>query len=339
MTPVRIAIVGCGLITEEMHLPALLASRELEVAALVDANLSRARLLMRKYGLTCTIAGDLSAALVDAVDGVVIATPNHTHAEIARVAVDRGCPVLIEKPITVSYADAAELCGRARRTGTFVSVGFVTRHFPVVPLFKQLMDAGHFGRIESFHFEYGTKGGWAPTSGYTQSRAQAGGGVLVTNGTHFLDRMLYWFGYPTSFQYADDTHGGLEANCKASVEFTGGVRGTLFFSKTISLKNTFVAKTDRATVTIPYSEVNQITLRRNDTPCVTFTAKGSSSTITGVDAFRLQLEEFGRIIRHGGTPTVTGEAGAQSVKLCEEFYAVRQPLDEPWEWFRRQDAV
>src|SRR5204863_5320081 len=118
---------------------------------------------------------------------------------------------------------------------------------PVVSLFKRLLEEGFFGKLQRFHFELGTAGGWTPLSGYNLDRHQSGGGVLVVRGTHFLDRMIYWFGMPTAFSYADDNYGGVEANCKAIVEFTGTfgeLSGTLFFSKTIDLKNKLTFETD-----------------------------------------------------------------------------------------------
>jgi predicted dehydrogenase len=329
---VKIAIVGCGLATEELHLPAALASRELEVAALVDTDIERARRLTRKFGINCQVAGTIKESILERVEGVLIVTPNHTHAPIARAILQSRRPVLVEKPLTVTCAEALDLCDLASQVGSFVSVGFVTRHYPVVPLFKKLFEDGFFGRPKSFHFEYGTKGGWAPLSGYTLSRAQSGGGVLVTNGTHFIDRMLYWFGYPRHFRYADDSAGGPEANCRAWIDFDGGLSGTLQFSKTMGLKNRFTMVTDRYAIDLPYSEPNQLTLSVPDNPNIVVTVRGTTS-IEAPDAFRLQLEEFGRAIRYGHSVTVPGEAGMLSVQLCEEFYAKRQPLPEPWAWY------
>jgi predicted dehydrogenase len=45
-------------------------------------------------------------------------------------------------------------------------------------------------------------------------RSRSGGGVLVINGTHFLDLAMFWFGEPVSHVYQDDNYGNVEANCK-----------------------------------------------------------------------------------------------------------------------------
>jgi len=337
MRPVRDAIVGCGRITEDSHLPAALKADGIELAELVDPDLARAGVLKRMYGCSCELATRLDV-VIDRVDGVLIATPNHTHVDIARVALERGCPVLIEKPLTPRYAEAEELCALARRKGAFISVGFMTRHYPVVGLMRKLLDEGFFGPVTRFHFEYGTRGGWAPHTGYNLRREQSGGGVLLVSGTHYLDRMLSWFGAPRAFHYADDSHGGVEANCKAKLEFDGGLTGTLFFSKTVELANRFEMETERYRVEVPWSERRRMLLSPRERPGVAMTLEDSPAA-RDEDCFQLQLEEFARVVRQGGRPTVSGEEGAHSVKLCEDFYAARTPLAEPWARYRVAPAA
>ena len=95
MRPVKLAIVGCGRITEDSHLRAALKSAAIDIAALVDTDLSRAAILRRMYGISCEVVPSVEAVL-EKVEGVLIATPNRTHAAIARVVLGRGIPVLIE---------------------------------------------------------------------------------------------------------------------------------------------------------------------------------------------------------------------------------------------------
>lgn len=313
-------------------MPAALKSTAIEVTALVDGDLERAELLARMYDCRCELSATLNPVL-GKVDGVLIATPNHTHVPLAQAALEHGLPVLIEKPLATSYADAARLCELARTKNTFISVGFMTRHYPVVRLVRRLLDENFFGRLISFHFEYGTRGGWAPHSGYNLSRDQSGGGVLVVSGTHFLDRMLFWFGAPENFRYADDSLGGVEANSKAWLDFGDGFTGTLFFSKTINLANRFVMETDHYQIEIPWAKQTEIKLHARKWPGIEMTIT-ESAPVECNDYFQLQLEEFARVIHEGGSPTVDGEAGARSVKLCEDFYTHSTQLEEPWIWYR-----
>jgi predicted dehydrogenase len=332
--PLKLAIVGCGVITEDSHLPAALKSRAVAVSALVDRDESRAAAVARKFGLGAIAFGRLEDALA-AADAAVIATPNHTHGALARIALERGIPVLLEKPLTTTHAEALELCDLAEAKRTVLATGFFTRHFPAVRLFKRLADEGFFGRIDRFEFEYGTSGGWAPVSGYNLDRRQSGGGVLVVTGTHFLDRMLHWFGEPSRFSYADDSRGGVEANCKAEVEFDGGLRGSLFFSKTIDLRNRLVVHAERYRAELPWGETGRWTLYPVDRPDLRMTLGDASGSAPPDHYFQVQLEDFAAACRDGTRPLVDGRDGARSVKLCEDFYAARTQLEEPWAWYRK----
>jgi predicted dehydrogenase len=341
--PIKLAIVGCGRVTDVAHLPAALRSPTVCVAALVDSVLENARALARTHRLKdCLIADDLSAVL-DKVDGVLIAAPNHAHFSLAQTALAHGIPVLVEKPLTVSYEDALALCALAETQHSFISVGYMTRHYPSVRLLRDLLHTGYLGTVTAFHYECGAKGGWEPVSGYNLDPRRAGGGVLVVQGTHFIDRMLHLFGHPESFDYADDNYGGLEANCKAKFCFkreSGTFEGTMFLSKTRPLKNHFTLYTDLYTCILAEWKAESLTLFPRNRPGLVLEAypEGEKPSDPARSHYQVQLEEFAGIIRKGGQPTVDGRFAAQSVKLIEEMYRHRTQLEEPWVIFRSRPA-
>src|SRR5678816_4211963 len=176
-------------------MPGALASPRVVVAALVDPVQSRAEQLARTYGISPKIASRVEDILPH-IDGALIATPNHTHKDIALACLNAGIPCLVEKPLATSVADAGAICVAAERAGKTLAVGYTTRFRDEVPLLRDLLQSRHFGAVQRFHYQEGTVGGWSPLSGYITDRKAAGGGVLTVVGTHFIDRMLYWFGYP-----------------------------------------------------------------------------------------------------------------------------------------------
>lgn len=331
-TRVKLAFVGCGAITRQEHLPAGLRSPLVHVSALVDSQLESARALARMYGLDTFVASDVSEVL-DQAQGFVLATPNDTHHPIAKQILDRGKPLLIEKPITTTYRDALELCELADRRGTFISVGYRYRFFPSARLLQELLDDGYFGRVLSFHCEMGSRGGWAPVSGYNLDRSRSGGGVLVINGTHFLDLAFYWFGEPVSFRYQDDNYGNVEANCKGAWSYDGArgpFEGSFFFSKTIALSNRFVIETENGRVVWSPANAESITLVDKRRPDLTAQLSAARRSNEPVDSFRYQLEEFCRNIDRPGTITSDGRSGAKSIKLIEAMYGQATRLSEDW---------
>lgn len=331
---VKIAIVGCGAVTKSLHLPAALRSPNAELAALVDTNRKQAELMLHKFSLNCPIYDHLEE-IIDGIDGVIIATPNHTHYPLAKIVLNKGIPVLIEKPITTRYKDAVELCKLAERKNTFISVGYKTRHYPSVIKLKELLDRRFFGKINYFHYEFGSKGGWQPVSGYNVHREMAGGGVLMVTGTHFIDRMLYWFGEPEDFEFQDDSYGGVEANCKAKMIFNNGTEsftGTFFMSKTIKLKNKFFLDTENYFCELGESQTESITLFPKDHLDIKFDVSSSIDEIDfkNQNYIQKQFEEFVANILKKGNVTVDGWFAARSIKLIEEMYKRKIQLNEPW---------
>jgi predicted dehydrogenase len=324
--------VGCGAITRLEQLPAALRSPRVEVCALVDARVENAAALARMYGLDVRVTGNLSEVLDDA-QGFVLATPNDTHYPIARQILERGKPVLIEKPITTRYDHALELCELAESRGTFISVGYRFRFFPSARLLKKLLEENYFGRVLSFHCEMGSAGGWAPVSGYNMDRTRSGGGVLVINGTHFLDLAMFWFGEPVSHVYADDNYGNVEANCKGVWSYDnprGRFDGTFFFSKTIKLTNRFLIETERGRVEWSAADAERIRVFDPRRPDVRFELSPARSS-GAVDSFRDQIEEFCANAVRRGTVTGDGRNGAASIRLIEEMYRNATRLEESWQ--------
>jgi predicted dehydrogenase len=327
-TPFRLAIVGCGKIASS-HAEAALESPLVELAALVDPAPERARALAERFGIAPTIATDVSEVR-QAIDGAVIATPNHTHAPLAETCLASGVPVLIEKPLALTPEEGARICTAAERAGLVAAVGYVSRFRQNVQLMGELIRGGYFGAIHQFAYQFGTKGGWAPVSGYNLDRRATGGGVLVTTGTHFLDRMLDWFGYPNQSWLVDDASGGPEANAFAYFSY-GGPRaftGLARFSKTTSLAAGFVMETDRGTVLLKDRPDASVVLRPKGKPEIEH-AIYATRPHPGGSEFLLQLEDFVAASRGQHPPMVTARQGQESMRLLDELYNNRRTETMP----------
>jgi len=325
----RLAIVGTGQIGRQSHIPAALASDEVEVTALVDPVVDRARQVAREYGIDPVIAPDVTEVLED-IDGAIIATPNHTHGDIAVACLAARKSVLIEKPLAHSYADGLRIVEAARKSGATLEVGYCSRFRNNVLLLKQLLDAGTFGRVRRFVHQAGSAGGWAPMSGYNLDRATAGGGVLVVTGSHFLDRMLYFWGYPDSMEFMDDSEGGPEANCRATFRFSGtGLEGHAIYSKTVFLPSVLVIDTDRGRVVFEDSDESEVVFRPHG-ESVEQVFRQRNRKRGQEDVFRLQIEDFVRAHCDRRPPLVDGEQGLASMRLVEQLYACRKSMNADW---------
>jgi predicted dehydrogenase len=325
----RLALVGTGKITQQAHLPAVLRTAGVEVTALVDTSEERARALADRNGLDADVSSRLEDVL-DKVDGAIIATPNHTHRALTVACCQAGVHALVEKPLATSLADCEAIEAAATEAGVTVAVGYCTRYLDTVVLMKKLLDERYFGRPQGFAYQFGTRGGWAPDSGYTLDRGATGGGVLMVSGTHFLDRMLYWFGYPESVTYEDDSRGGPEASAVGRVRYGKGrwaFDGHIRVSKTHAMAGGFALRTDQGVLLYRDGGEGSIVFRPSAQPDIEQNiALRRPAGSAQRNMYDLQLEDFVRACATGTDAAVTAAQGTQNIRLIYEMYAQRTPM-------------
>jgi UDP-2-acetamido-3-amino-2,3-dideoxy-glucuronate N-acetyltransferase len=92
--------------------------------------------------------GDLGAAFAEGFDGFVVATPAETHYDVARRILEQKRPVLVEKPLALTVAHAAELRDLALEQGVNLMVGHVLLFHPAIRKIKELVRGGKIGKLE-----------------------------------------------------------------------------------------------------------------------------------------------------------------------------------------------
>ncbi|HSV07948.1 MAG TPA: Gfo/Idh/MocA family oxidoreductase [Candidatus Binatus sp.] len=329
--PFRLAMVGAGKIAASAHLPAALALPNVQLVAIVDPVVARGQALAREFGASTRAVAQLDDVLGE-LDGAIIATPNFTHCEVALKCIEAGVATLIEKPLATTVEEGETIARAARERGVTVAVGYTTRFDESVRVMAQLLKAGDFGEVRRFAYQSGSKGRWAPLTGYTLDRRATGGGVVMVTGTHFLDRMLSWFGYPDEIAYEDDADGGPEANALAHFGYTsrGRFKGRVRFSKTVSLKGGFVMETDEGMVVL-LDDLKKIVFRPRSQPSVeTIVRERHGFGHRERGHFQLQLEDFVEAAQTGRPATVSAEQGVESLRLIEALYTCRQPMRTDW---------
>ena len=127
--PVRIGVIGCGRIAQVAHLPAIVKTESVTLIAVSDPSPLLSTGVGRRYGVdSYTDTGKLLAR--EDLDAVLVAVPDRFHREVAIAALDRGLPVLVEKPAAATASEAQELVDAAARAGRVVQVGAMRRHDP-----------------------------------------------------------------------------------------------------------------------------------------------------------------------------------------------------------------
>lgn len=210
-------------------------------------------------------------------------------------------------------------------------VGYVTRYRRNVRLLKFLLEEKYFGQVHRFAYQFGTNGGWAPFAGYAANSGRRRAGVLAISGSHFLDRMLWFWGYPVEMAYVDDGENGPEANCVATFRFAGGLTGSLRCSKTAVLPGGLVLDTDIGCVVLPEDDQADILFlpsRSQHLKCSLRSLDATGDLET--DPFLSQISDFVSVCRTGRSFGCDALQGAASIRLIEDLYARRQTLRQDW---------
>ena len=193
----RVAVIGCGRIGTQGHLPAFARAAEAGLCRLVgacDVDPARAAAAARPYGVPAFTSAE---ALLERVgpDVVSIATLPSSHRDLTLQALAAGCHVLCEKPVATNAAEAAEMVAAAERAGRLLSICFEYRYWDEAVHLKERIAAGDLGHVHSVRTWGGAVHGF-PTDNPRYHVASAGGGVLTHWTIHNLDLALWLLGEP-----------------------------------------------------------------------------------------------------------------------------------------------
>jgi scyllo-inositol 2-dehydrogenase (NADP+) len=200
----NVAVVGYGLAGSVFHAPLVAATPGLKLATILTRDTERAAAARTQHPQAAVVA-DMDSLWASAPDLLVIAAPNRHHHPLALQALRRGIAVVVDKPLAVNAADAAELIDAARKHSALLSV-FQNRRWDGDFLTVQhLIGSGRLGSVQRFESRFER---WRPEPrpGWRQEADPAdGGGVLLDLGSHLIDQALQLFG-PVQSLYAELGH-------------------------------------------------------------------------------------------------------------------------------------
>lgn len=185
MRPKRFAVIGAGDFGLR-HLDVLCGLEGVEVVALVSRTEARARELANRYGVPHT-CGDVEALLANVeLDAVHVVTDDNRHFAPTMAALEAGCDVFVEKPLSHDLGEARQMVARARELGRRLMVGHLLRFDTRCAAIKGSIDRGELGQVVSV---YGRRNqSVAMRALFTKSNR------LFTTGIHDIDLILWYFG-------------------------------------------------------------------------------------------------------------------------------------------------
>jgi predicted dehydrogenase len=138
--PIRVGVVGVGALGQH-HARVYASLPGARLAGVYDVDRTRAAEIAGRHG---TRAFDHLRDLLDEVDAVSVAVPTVDHHRVARVLLDAGKDVLVEKPMTASVAEAEDLIRVAAERKAILQVGHIERFNPAVDVLKATVSRPRF---------------------------------------------------------------------------------------------------------------------------------------------------------------------------------------------------
>ncbi|MGW1024059.1 Gfo/Idh/MocA family oxidoreductase [Streptomyces sp. NPDC002577] len=235
-SPLRVGLIGYGLAGSVFHAPLIAATDGLVLDTVVTSNPDRQKQAAAAFPeVRLAATADELWSRAGELDLIVIASPNKTHVPLATAALEAGLPVVVDKPVAGTAAEARELAKLAEDRGLLLSVFQNRRWDNDFRTVQKLMAEGELGDVWRFESRFERwrpqpKGGWRESGDPEEI-----GGLLYDLGSHVVDQALVLFGPAVQvYAEADVRRPGAETDDDTFIAVThvNGVRSHLYVSAT-----------------------------------------------------------------------------------------------------------
>ena len=345
MTKLKLALIGCGRISDN-HLRAVLANyRDIEAVALCDSLGGGAALEKLGYQIVAyergisiiepKIYSDYHIMLrQENIDICSICTESGYHAEIALYCLNHNKKhVIVEKPMAMSIRDANKMIQTAKENNLKLAVCHQNRFNRTIQKLRQAVDEGRFGRIFAGtakilwnrNKEYYDKGNWRGTY-------KLDGGCLLNQCTHNIDLLQWMMGSGIDSVYGqigNYLHSYIQAEDYGSIiiRFSNGAIGNIEGTVNVYPKNleeTLAVLGEKGTAVIGGLALNKILVwdfedKRDSLEQVKKECDSEDGNIYGEGHAPL-YRDFVSAIRNNSTPLIDGNEGVKSLSIILMAY-------------------
>lgn len=283
-----------------------------EIVRCFDASAEARAAFAGKFG--CRPASSLEELLRDpGVEGVIIATPHSTHADIVCQAASAGKHIFVEKPFTLRVLDARRCIRAAERAGVVLQVGHKRRWFGGYRRIREMIGRGELGMLHQFEANYSHPAMRNLGPGWRSDPAESPLGGMTGMGIHMVD-LLHHFAGPvkrlSAFSKRLLGKSNLDDVTTMILEFESGALGYVGTSTVIPFHATAAAFGTEAAA---WSEEDgaRLYLQKSDEP-----VRRELPNQLG-DGVADEFTHFARCIREGRRPDVGGAEGLEVVAVLE----------------------
>jgi predicted dehydrogenase len=315
---VRYGIVGFGLHAVKRLMPGFGLARNARVTALSRRDSLRAEASAKEYGIPHWFTSVEDLCRSPEVDAVFIATPNNRHLADTLAALDRGKPVLLEKPMAMNAAEASQMVERARTKRLLLGVAQIFRFAESVRRLRQRIAAGDIGDVVFARSEYSyTVAGHART--WIYDPAIAGGGPIADVGVHCIDALRFMLGDEIAHVSASarlHQPSGMEAAAVVSLQFRRSGLGVVLVSNQVRYRTPIEIVGERGVLRAD----NGLSV---DEPVTIELRRGSSVETEQVSnrlAYARQVDAFADAVEGRAPFPVPAEQGWQNQVILDAAY-------------------
>jgi len=255
MSRTRIGVIGAGWWATESHIPVLQALPDVEVTCICGLEPEHLRKIQEKFGIPYATHDYQQLLSRNDVDGVVVSSPHPLHYQHAVAALERGFPVLCEKPMALKASEAKTLVDLVKAKGLPFLIPYGWNYSSLATLGRKAIEDYAVGEIEHVLCHMGSPlrdllsgtGAWVaekslftPNHG-TWSDASSGGGFANGQLTHALGLMLWITGLQASqvFAMVGRSESGSDLYNSISCRFSNGATGMLGGAGTMPRQSPF----------------------------------------------------------------------------------------------------
>ena len=336
MAQLRGAVIGYGLAGSIFHAPLIASTPGLAVSTVVTGNPQR-QAEARQAHPDSQVVSDPAEVFERASehDFVVVAAPNDVHVELTRRALDAGLPVVVDKPLAPTAAQARSLAEHAENLGVLITV-FMNRRWDSDQLtLRRLLEEKKLGevlryesRLERWQPALSERKPWRETAS-----PEAGGGVLLDLGSHLVDQAIGLFGAVVRvYAELESRRGGVaDDDAFVALEHRSGARSHLWASLVAAAPGPRLRVLgDRAAYVVTDVDGQEDALRAGARP-------------SGDEAWGIEPpERWGRLITEERSEAIVSERGDWPRFYIGLERALREgspaPVD-PWEAVRGLEVL
>lgn len=338
MRKIKVGVIGCGYIAQQVHIPNYLKNPRSELVAICDTDEGVLSKITTKYRIQHKFKDYHELLESGLVQAVSVCVPTRLHSKVVIESAKSGLHVLCEKPLASNLYEADKMLEAVSENGIKFCVGFNLRFLPNHIKVRQYIEGGRIGRPIFARAQLITTGPYATNEHSYVSETEKRIGCLFDSGAHIADLILWMFGKPSYVSAYLSTHmQGVKVDDSAFVlmKFESGLLGEVSVAWVPIFNYAAMEESRRIQIVgtkgILESDIFGPSFQFYSVDSLSCKIKGKITLTPGkfdpkipLEAlswsYMREIDDFLESVSYGRTPLVSGEKARESLRLILAAY-------------------